>query len=89
VCFLGVTTFFFGVVAVVVVFAVVVVALAQFGLVIVFVSRVTAPLRASMRPSTVAAVTSVIDVSARMEPRKVVLPPIVAELPTCQKTLQD
>ena len=34
-------------------------------------------------------VTSVIDVKARRFPRKLVLPPKVAELPTCQKTLHD
>jgi hypothetical protein len=31
----------------------------------------------------------VIEVNARMVPLKIVLPPSVAELPTCQKTLQD
>lgn len=57
--------------------------------VIVFVSRVTAPFRASARPSTmVAPVCRAIDVNARMLPLKVVVVPRVAELPTCQYTLQ-
>jgi hypothetical protein len=58
------------------------------GLVTVFESRVTAPLRASKRPWTVAFVFAVIDVKARMVPMKVEPTPRVAELPTCQKTLQ-
>jgi hypothetical protein len=53
----------------------------------VLVSRVTAPLRASMRPTAVAPVSRVMDVSARMVPRKLVAVPIVAELPICQNTL--
>lgn len=62
---------------------------AQVAIVIVFVSRVTAPFRASARPSIEALVTSVMEVRARMLPLKLVLPPKVAELPTCQKTLHD
>jgi hypothetical protein len=58
-------------------------------LVMVFVSRVTAPLRAKSLPSTVAPVVAVMLVSARMVPRNLVPVPRVAELPTCQKTLQD
>ena len=58
--------------------------LAQSGLVIVLVSRVTAPLRASARPCSVAPVVIVIDVRARMLPTKAAPVPIVAELPTCQ-----
>jgi hypothetical protein len=50
-------------------------------------SRVTAPLRASTRPSTDAPVSSVADVRARIVPTKSLVVPIVAELPTCQKTL--
>ena len=61
---------------------------AHVDLVIVFVSSVTAPLRASTRPSTVAPVVSVMLVSARIVPRKLEPVPSVAELPTCQKTLQ-
>jgi hypothetical protein len=57
--------------------------------VIVFVSRVTDPLRASIRPIEVAPVCRVMDVNARMVPRKLVAVPIVAELPICQNTLQD
>jgi hypothetical protein len=53
----------------------------------VFVSKVTAPLRASSLPATVAPVVAVIDVRARMLPAKLEPVPRVAELPTCQKTL--
>jgi hypothetical protein len=56
----------------------------QLGLVMVLVSKVTAPFRASARPSTVAPVVSVIEVNARMFPRNVEPVPSVAELPTCQ-----
>ncbi len=53
------------------------------------VSSVTAPFRASARPPvTLALVFKVMLVSARMLPRKVVVVPTIAELPTCQKTLQ-
>jgi hypothetical protein len=55
----------------------------------VFVSRVTEPLRASIRPIEVAPVCIVIEVNARIVPRKAVAVPIVAELPICQYTLQD
>ena len=61
---------------------------AQFAAVIVLSSRVTAPVRASARPSMLAPVVTVIDCWARMLPTKVVFVPSVAELPTCQKTLQ-
>jgi hypothetical protein len=57
------------------------------GRVILLSSRVTAPLRANTRPSTVALVCTAIEVNAMMVPTKVVLTPSVAELPTCQKTL--
>ena len=57
---------------------------AQAGRVIVLVSSVTAPLRARTRPSTVAAVVRVMEVSARIEPRNAEPVPSVAELPTCQ-----
>ena len=57
--------------------------------VIVFASNVTAPFRASTLPATVAPVVSVIDAKARIFPTNVVLVPSPAELPTCQKTLQD
>jgi hypothetical protein len=56
--------------------------------VILFESGVTAPLRASARPSRVALVRRLMLVSARMFPSKEVLVPMAAELPTCQKTLQ-
>ena len=52
------------------------------------VSSVTAPLRARMRPLTLAPVLRVADVRARTVPTNCVPVPSVAELPTCQKTLQ-
>ncbi len=58
------------------------------GVVIVLESNVTAPLRANNRPCTRAFVLAVIEVRARMVPRKVEPTPSVAELPTCQKMLQ-
>jgi hypothetical protein len=54
--------------------------------VIMLVSRVTAPLRASARPLIVVPVVTVIDVRARMFPWRVEPVPSVAELPTTQKT---
>ena len=51
-------------------------------------SIVTAPFRASARPDTCAPLFSEMLVSARMLPRKLVVVPSVAELPTCQNTLQ-
>jgi hypothetical protein len=51
-------------------------------------SKVTAPLRARARPSTVAPVFRVIEVNAMMFPTKVVVVPSVADEPTCQNTLQ-
>jgi hypothetical protein len=50
-------------------------------------SKVTEPLRASARPSTVDPVVTEMDVNARIVPTKVVSVPRVAELPTCQYTL--
>jgi len=73
----------------VVVVVVVVGVAAHVGFVMVSVSNVTAPLLASTRPSTVTPVVTVMEVRARMVPRKLELVPSVAELPTCQKTLQD
>src|SRR5579862_9376531 len=86
VVFLWLPTFVLaGVVVVpVVVVLVVVVCVVQAGLVIVFVSSVTAPFLASSRPSTVAPVVAVMLVRARMVPRKLDPVPSVAELPTCQ-----
>ena len=52
------------------------------------VSSVTAPFRARALPCTLAAVFSVMLVSATMLPRNAVPVPRVAELPVCQKTLQ-
>ena len=77
------------VVAAVVVAGVVATGVAQLGFVIVSVSSVTAPFRASTRPSTVTPVVTVMLVKARIVPRNVEPVPSVAELPTCQKTLQD
>src|ERR1700680_2655317 len=53
------------------------------------VSSVTAPFLAKTLPFTLAPVVRVMLVSARMFPTNDVLVPRVAELPTCQKTLQD
>ena len=61
---------------------------AQLGTVIVSLSRVTAPVWASARPVTVSFVVTVIDARARIVPLKLELVPSVAELPTCQNTLQ-
>ena len=61
---------------------------AQIGLEMRLVSIVTAPLRASTRPLTFTPVVTVIEVSARMFPTNWSRFPSVAELPTCQKTLQ-
>jgi hypothetical protein len=58
------------------------------GAVTVFESSVVAPFRASNRPCTAALVLAVIEVRARMVPTNVEPTPRVAELPTCQKTLQ-
>lgn len=52
------------------------------------VSKVTAPLSANRPPLDVAPVVTVTEVSARRFPENWVLTPSVAELPTCQKTLQ-
>jgi hypothetical protein len=59
----------------------------QAGTVMASSSRLTAPLRASTRPMMVSPVCTVIDVRARTVPAKVELVAMVAELPTCQKTL--
>jgi hypothetical protein len=53
-----------------------------------FVSIVTAPLRARPLPDTLAPVVRVMLVRARMLPTNTVPVPMVAELPTCQNTLQ-
>ena len=52
-------------------------------------SSVTAPFRARACPDTFAPVVKVMLVSARMLPASVVVVPRVAELPTCQNTLQS
>jgi len=67
---------------------VVVVVAAQVGTVIVLVSIVTAPFLAKAAPVMVAPVSSVMLVNARIVPLNEVVVPRVAELPTCQKTLQ-
>ncbi|MEZ0011994.1 hypothetical protein ABH918_004046 [Kitasatospora sp. GAS206B] len=51
-------------------------------------SSVTAPLRARARPSITVPVCAAMEVRARMLPLKKELVPMVAELPTCQNTLQ-
>lgn len=61
---------------------------AQVERVIVSLIKVTWPFRASARPLSVTPSFIVIDVRARMVPAKVEPDPSVAELVTCQKTLQ-
>jgi hypothetical protein len=56
-------------------------------LAMVFASSVTAPDRASVRPTMLTPVVTVIDAMARMLPWKDEDVPSVAELPTCQKML--
>jgi len=70
-----------------VVLVLVVEATEQFGRVMVLLSRVTAPFRASSRPATVAPVLAVIDVRAKMVPTNTEFVPRVAELPTWKKML--
>jgi hypothetical protein len=60
----------------------------QAGTVMTSSSRVTAPLRASARPIIVSPVVTVIDCSAKIFPWNAEFVPSVAELPTCQYTLQ-
>src|ERR1035437_870116 len=57
-------------------------------LVIVLVFQVQLPLRASARPVTVTPLSIVMDCRARMVPANLEPDPRVAELVTCQKTLQ-
>src|SRR5512135_2606584 len=54
---------------------------------IILESKVTAPVRANNRPSTVAPVVTVMEAIGRMLPLKTEPVPSVAELPTCQKML--
>jgi len=61
---------------------------AQKGAVILLLSRVTAAFLASSRPLMTALVFAVMAVRARIVPTNVEPTPSVAELPTCQKTLQ-
>lgn len=58
------------------------------GTVIRLESRVTAPVRASTRPLTAAPVSRVTEVCASIVPAKELVEPRVAELVTCQNTLQ-
>ena len=60
---------------------------AQLDVVIVLVSRVTAPVLASSLPWIVAAVFAVIEAAAMIVPTKLVPVPSVAEEPTYQNTL--
>src|SRR5688572_25960761 len=60
----------------------------QTGVAMAFVSKVTAPSLARRRPFTEAPLVAVIDDRARMFPWKMEYVPSVAELPTCQNTLQ-
>jgi hypothetical protein len=80
------------VVVVVVVLVVVVVvaggAAAQTGTVMTLLSRVTAAVRARSRPVTAARVLASTEACARIVPATTESVLSVAELPTCQKTLQ-
>jgi hypothetical protein len=51
-------------------------------------SKLAAPFRANALPFSTAPVVTVTDAKAMMVPLKIVLVPRVAELPTCQKTLE-
>lgn len=51
-------------------------------------NKVTAPFRAKALPLRTAPVPSEMEESARIFPEKEALVPTVAELPTCQKTLE-
>ena len=64
-------------------------AMSQDGALMVLLSKVTAAVCANRRPVTVAPVCAVTDARASTVPTKVELVPRVAELPTCQKTLQE
>jgi hypothetical protein len=52
-------------------------------------SKLTAPVRASALPFSVAPVSRETDACAMTVPANVVLVPSVAELPTCQNTFSD
>src|ERR1017187_4416144 len=58
------------------------------GVVIALLSKLAAPFRANALPFSTAPVVTVTDAKAMMVPLKIVLVPRVAELPTCQKTLE-
>jgi hypothetical protein len=64
------------------------VAVEHVDLMIVSLIKVTLPFRASARPSIVTPLFIVMEVRARMVPAKLEPDPSVAELVTCQKTLQ-
>ena len=68
--------------------AAVVVTVLHPGAVTALSSSDTDPLRAKIRPSTVDPVSTLTEVKAMTVPTKVVPVPRVAELPTCQNTLQ-
>ena len=61
---------------------------AQIGVVMTLSSSVTAPILARARPWISVPVVTVMDWSAMMVPTNLELVPRVAELPTCQNTLQ-
>ena len=58
------------------------------GTFMVLLSKVTAPFRARALPWRVAPVLSEIDESAKMFPENALVVPTVAEVPTCQNTLE-
>ena len=63
-------------------------ALQAVGAVIILLINVTAPFRARARPAMFAPLSREMLVRAMIVPTKVVVEPITAELPICQKTLQ-
>src|SRR4051794_38335651 len=61
----------------------------QEGTTTALLSNVTAPVRASARPFSLAPVVMVMDACAIIVPVNIVVVPSVAELPTCQITFLD
>jgi hypothetical protein len=63
-------------------------AIGQISVLTTLVSSVTDPLKANTPPFESAAVSTVTETAARMAPVKLLPVPRVAEVPTCQYTLQ-
>jgi hypothetical protein len=58
------------------------------GTLMVLLSKVTAPFRARTLPWRVAPVVTVMELRAKMFPANELVVPSVAEVPTCQNTLE-